>query len=496
MVNGWPSEHNYNHLKREVLINLIEEREEFSPRLQHHLDKQLLSYKDAVLEIHARDKDEPIPDALGDFILAAISLTIKLPIFVIYPTVDKETDEGTGRTVTKNFAHVEYLFKKDANKAKARTPDLLVVVYNGIDYYAPTAPKEVAKMTRNCTSASTNLEDAMDMISKIVTDLPPSDARGALCKSLKFMGAAQSLLEGTSLATGTTAASLPTDVPIPKPSGASVVAKSAHRRAASTLSQPPPERKDKETDDDFAKRKQNYKDTVSKVAARDTKLGENQCPCGLSFANIDQVNQHQDNLHPDPSSWKCAKCPWVFNSKGHCWSHARKHLGKFYHYCDCKYKDPKDKDEKGKPKEKICQKGFDEELNLAFHRETWHNVGRCPCRCKYCDKPQQSNRRMLEHLIICDQGPNKDGQPTHWCKQPNCGYSCRGTSTLKNHMKTTHHEELGLPAPKVWKCKHCGKELRSLTGFKGHDCLTKKVRKPRKRKNPMPIIGNYICYSI
>ena len=219
MVNGWPSEHNYNHLKREVLINLIDEREEFSPRLQHHLDKQLLSYKDAVLEIHARDKDEPIPDALGDLILAAISLTIKLPIFVIYPTVDKETDEGTGCTVTKNFAHVEYLFKKDANKAKARTPDLLVVVYNGIDYYALTAPKEVAKMTRNCTSASTNLEDTMDMISKIVTDLPPSDARGVLCKSLKFMGAAQSLLEGTSLATGTTAASLPTDVPIPKPSG-------------------------------------------------------------------------------------------------------------------------------------------------------------------------------------------------------------------------------------------------------------------------------------
>ena len=82
MVYGWPDGHTFKHLKREVLLNLIEEREAFSSKLQHHLDKQPLSYKDAILEIHSRDSDEEIPPPLGDFILAAISLTIGIPIFL------------------------------------------------------------------------------------------------------------------------------------------------------------------------------------------------------------------------------------------------------------------------------------------------------------------------------------------------------------------------------------------------------------------------------
>ena len=70
MVYGWPDGHTFKHLKHEVLLNLIEERKAFSSKLQHHLDKLLLSYKDAVLEINSRDSDEEIPSALGDFILA------------------------------------------------------------------------------------------------------------------------------------------------------------------------------------------------------------------------------------------------------------------------------------------------------------------------------------------------------------------------------------------------------------------------------------------
>ena len=49
MVYGWPDGHMFKHLKCEVLLNLIKEREAFSMKLQHHLDKQPLSYKDAVL---------------------------------------------------------------------------------------------------------------------------------------------------------------------------------------------------------------------------------------------------------------------------------------------------------------------------------------------------------------------------------------------------------------------------------------------------------------
>ena len=197
---------------------------------------------------------------------------------------------------------------------------------------------------------------------------------------------------------------------------------------------------------------------------------------------MEQLLQHQHNAHPDDKAWKCSQYDSMFNSKGHCWLHASKHLGCFFFYCDCTYKDEDDCDDAGNPKEKICEKGFDEILNVEHHHETKHGVGKAMCRCDYCDKLQHGKRHKKEHHAIYESGPNKDGGPTHWCQIEDCSYSCHGTSTLKKHMTTDHHTELGLPALKQWKCHHCRKEFKSTTGHKGHDCLMVKVRKPQRKK--------------
>ena len=123
-----------------------------------------------MLEINKRDGDEDILPALGNFILVAISLTIKLPIYVIYPTVQCTTD-ANDQPVTKYFPNIEYLFRKDANKAKSRSPDLIVIVYNELDYYPLTVPKKIAHMTRNVMTASMHIEDAVSLVDKIVLDL-------------------------------------------------------------------------------------------------------------------------------------------------------------------------------------------------------------------------------------------------------------------------------------------------------------------------------------
>ena len=191
MISGWLIAHTHKHLKREVLYNLIKEREEYATKLQFHLDKQELCYRDAILEINKRDGDEDIPAALGDFILVAISLTIKILIFVIFPKVDRTTDVNN-RPVMKFMPNIEYLFRKDANKAKSRSLDLVVVIYNGINYYVPTAPKEIAHMTQNCTMASTDIEDTVALIDKIVLDLPPSIACDSLTKSQSHKGSKHS----------------------------------------------------------------------------------------------------------------------------------------------------------------------------------------------------------------------------------------------------------------------------------------------------------------
>ena len=252
MIYGWPVGHTHKHLKHGVVYNLIKNCKDYATKLQLHLDKQDLTYMDAVLEINKRDGDEQIPPVLGDFILAAISLTIKIPIYMIYLTVQC-TKDVNDRPVTKFIPNIKYLFWKDANRAKKKSPDLIVVVYNGLDYYAPAAPKEIAHMMRNCTTASTHIEDAVNLINKIVLDLPPSTAHDSLTKSLKFMWAGNLHLEGTSLTTGTAVSTgMPFEVPIPKTVTLVSVAKSAHKRAATSLGQAPPEKKRGETDESFA----------------------------------------------------------------------------------------------------------------------------------------------------------------------------------------------------------------------------------------------------
>ena len=204
---------------------------------------------------------------------------IKIPIYVIYPTVQC-TKDVNDHPVTKFIPNIEYLFQKDANRAEMKSPDLIVVMYNGLDYNAPTVPKEIVHMMRNCTTAVTHIKDAVSLIDKIVLDLLPSTASDILTKSLKLMWAANLHLKGTSLTTGTAVSTgMPFEVPIPKTATAASVVKSAHKRAATSLGETPPEKKRCETDDLFVSRKQKYSEAVSKTVAQSTKMAPFQCPC-------------------------------------------------------------------------------------------------------------------------------------------------------------------------------------------------------------------------
>ena len=466
MVHGWPANHSFKNLKCEVILNLIEDHDDMATKLQPHLDKQLLTYQQADEEINAQDNLEDIPEALGDFIIAAISLTMGIPIYIVYLTMEIHQDAGTLCTVTKYGAKMEYLFCKDRNKASAPHPSLVVMAYNGIDYYVPTIPKEIGKMTRNTSNTTTHLDDAENLIETIVEDLPPSLCKTNLQKLLQYMWASRASLTCTSLATGTTdSAGVPSEVPVPKLSASLMVTKTAHRRAAATLDEVPPEKRKNETDVEFSMWKKDYKAAVSKAALRDTKLGKNQCPCGETFQSLEAVLNHQANVHPDPNSWKCTTCPKVMNSKEHCWSDACKHLGKYYHYCDVEYKDKEDLDADGNLKQKVCIKGSDEVTWVQFHLETEHGVGKASVRCDYCNRPQQSGWSKKKHHDACDQEPNKDGAPNHFCEY--CSYSCQVIDLLSNHMWTDHPAESGLKEAKHWCCSKCGKILKQQMDFKG-----------------------------
>ena len=287
MVAGWPAQHTYKNLKCEVIVKLVEERDEIATLLQPHLNKQSLSYKEAVEAINDRDNVEEIPEALGDFIIAAISLTTHIPVYVVYPTSEKTKDAGTMRIITKFGAKTEYLFRKDCNKATTPHPSLVIMVYNGIYYCAPTTPREIGKLTRNNSNAVTHLDDAETLIESLLEDLPPSAAWNSISNSLRFMRAVSDHLSNTSLATGTTSTTgPPSEVSVPKPAAMATVTKSAHHHPAAVLDQPPPEKHANEKEAQFTERKKAYKELVSKTAQCDTKFGEKSMPLFRNFSKF------------------------------------------------------------------------------------------------------------------------------------------------------------------------------------------------------------------
>ena len=129
--------------------------------------------------------------------------------------------------------YTEYLFK-EAKKRHAGA-DLIILVYNGLDYYSPATPKDIVRLTSAATLAATHVNDAICQVSGIVEAIPPSDAKGHLSKALMHMGAAKQYLHGAKLTSGTAStADLPITVPLPQ-TDLSTVARPSRKRAALTV---------------------------------------------------------------------------------------------------------------------------------------------------------------------------------------------------------------------------------------------------------------------
>ena len=225
-----------------------------------------MSYEQAITEIITWDNLKPIPELLGDFILAAISVIIGHPIIVIKPSIKRKQDANL-IPVTNYYTNVDYLFHKDKKAGKGS--DLLLMVWNGIDYYAPTLPKEIVNLTKSTTSTTTHLGNAIKLIEKVSDDIPGSTASDALTKLLRYMRAAKSHLERAQLTTGTASMTqkMP-DFPVLSSLPARSLAKIVHKHAASMLGVTPPAKMLKESDEAFTKRKKEYEEKVALITAR------------------------------------------------------------------------------------------------------------------------------------------------------------------------------------------------------------------------------------
>ena len=484
-IHAWPRNHTYKHLKRQVLRQLVDDRANLAEKLKLHLNKSTFSYEEAVEEIRARDGDERIPAHLGDFILAATSLVIKHPITVIKPTMVQERDRNDVRRPVYGV-EVEHLFTDD-NRRRNKY-ELIMMIFNGLDHYAPGAPKEIATLTNASSTAKTSLGDAILQVEEMLQTVPPSPARQALVRSLKYMGAAKENLGSAKLTTGTALDTQSTrSFPVPTPLSSADAAKGARKRASSALQLAPPAKSKGESEKDFAAKKRKYTDDLDKQAQRCCKLAPNQCHCGEEYATREEMVTHANQTHVDPGTWQCPRCDKILGSKGKLWTHVRHHMGRWYFYCDEEYADPDDKDKDGNPKVKVCDVACDELSYMLYHKEVIHSLEPTEIRCRFCNSPQMTLRHKRNHEKICDQGETEAGANTDQC--PYCDYGCRGRSTMRNHIRQKHHVEAGLPPPPTWECAKCHKKFTTNTSKRAHRCKVKKPRKPSAAKGKRKYIA-------
>ena len=462
-----------------MILKLVEERATFAEKLKFHLQKTKMTYQEAVEEIKTRDLDERIPLHLGDFILAAISLVIKHPITVVKPTMMQERDRNNIKRPVYGV-EVEHLFTDD--NRRRNNNELILMIFNGLDHYAPGAPKEISKMMNAASTATSSLSDSIKQVEEILETVPPSAARQELVRSLKYMGAAKEHLCSAKLATGTTvkAQGGTQSVPVPTPMNTADAAKCARKRASSALQLAPPAKEKGQSEKDFAAKKKKYSEDIEKEAKRCCKLAPNQCHCGLEYDSRAELLTHVTQTHVDPKVWECPTCDKIMGSKGKLWTHVRHHMDKWYFYCDEEYPDEDDKDEDGNPIVKVCEVVSDERSYMVYHKEVMHFGEPTSIRCCHCKKPQMTNRHKLEHEKICPEGNAESGAKTDEC--PYCDYGSRGKSTMRNHIRRQHHVEAGLPPPETWECAKCHKKFTTSSGKRNHKCKVKKPRKPSAAK--------------
>ena len=57
LIYGWPEGHNFKHLKRQVIVDLVDHRDDYYDNLKVHLVKSKFSYEEAVTLIKEREEE-------------------------------------------------------------------------------------------------------------------------------------------------------------------------------------------------------------------------------------------------------------------------------------------------------------------------------------------------------------------------------------------------------------------------------------------------------
>ena len=388
------------HLKHEVMMFLVNKREQIWDDMVIHVNKSSLSYKDICKHYINASDHTPIADGTGNFIITGACLFLQLPIIIVKPTYVKISHNKVETNI-----HEYKCTKEDKNLDQSKCS--IFMVYNGINYYAPCLPPALRDLYYRKGHTEAHITDVIAKVQDIQEVLPMSDVRATIDQALLHLRAASSLISTMEVTSGAGDVTVGKEAPVLWPNS------STHKRTCQNNVKPltdapngNPGNVDKENGTgqqdtqhsghnqtrDEAKTDGNHSSSNKKEGSDTQENGDtndgaekkidppknstvrkaNQCWCSLVYDSNQDVKDHIKLDHAN-NSYICSECKQPLGTQQSMWSHFRKqHLGIYQYTCQ-----ELKKDSSGVK----CGINRDELSEIRFHLETEHGKGRKDVQC-------------------------------------------------------------------------------------------------------------------
>ena len=380
----------------------------------------------------------------------------------------------------------EFKCTKD-NKSIDQSKCAIILVYNGLNYYAGTLPPALRDLYYKKTNQEKPMSELIMKYQEIQQMLPTFNARANMDRALLHLHAADNLIKAAELTSGAGDITASKEVAVrhpqggtckrtrqnnPKPhTGENDTQNSADKDKWSDAEKDDNNSSGQDNDDGTEKNGNNLtndgvgsQNTLLNPPKNSTARKANQCWCGLVYDSNAEVEDHIKLDHSN-NSFICSGCKQVLGTQQSLWSHFRKkHLGLYQYTCQ---------ELKNDSSGEKCDTHRDELSEICFHLETKHGKGRTHVRCQFCDIPLLQHRSKKEHEAICKKGELATKEKRFICEY--CDKGFRGTGNFRNHMKVLHWKELEWKEATCHHCDECGLDYANPSSLKNHVCKPDKT---------------------
>ena len=245
----------------------------------------------------------------------------------------------------------------------------IVLVHNGIDFYAPARLIPIAVVKAKADLTIAKMEKAHKMAEEVVGLSPcKTDMRAAWSQVSVHLGAAIQIAKSADATLGTADVTTPATMPLPVSSAPGPRPfRKRRRRPSATSTTVSTAGEGEQTEEGAVGGDPNVAEGEAEGGEgdqpesapkkkrldddpwwwQDCNLNDLQCCCGLQYNTKDELTAHMSNMHVN-NTWQCSamvkdkddpskrnQCPHKFSIKSNCWKHYReKHENRHNFYCE------------------------------------------------------------------------------------------------------------------------------------------------------------------